>query len=134
MESLQLVHSSFPRLGVGSAGRLHAFEGNDAVLPCGPDANGLSRVTTVEWLRVDGPSPVTLHVLRFSEELVKDKAPEYEGRTRILKDGSLKLAEVRQQDTGTYKWVTLTLAVKPRRSPEVRCFPSALICVSGVSC
>lgn len=79
-------------------------DGNDAVLSCGPVASvDLSQVSVVEWLRVDGPSPVTLHVLRHGQELVKDQAPEYSGRTAVLRDGSLKLLGVRQQDTGTYK-------------------------------
>lgn len=76
-------------------------------LPCGLGAPvDLSHVTTVEWLRVDGPSPVTLHAVRLSEELVKEQHQDYVGRTTILKDGSLKLEGVRQQDTGTYKCVT----------------------------
>lgn len=84
-------------------------DGNDVVLPCGPVASlDLSQVTVVEWLRVDGPSPLTLHVLRHSEELVKDQAPEYAGRTAILKDGSMKLVRVRRQDAGTYKCVKLS--------------------------
>lgn len=76
-------------------------------LPCGLGASvSLSQVTIVEWLRVDGPAMVTLRALRLSEELVKDHDQDYSGRTTILKDGSLKLVGVRQQDTGTYKCVT----------------------------
>lgn len=78
-------------------------------LPCGLGAPlSLSQVTAVEWLRVDGPSPQSVHVLRLSEDLVKDHAQDYLGRTTILKNGSLKLVGVRQQDTGIYKCVTPT--------------------------
>ncbi|XP_056883041.1 uncharacterized protein LOC130522554 isoform X1 [Takifugu flavidus] len=91
------------------AGRLYAFEGKDVALPCGLGAPlSLSQVTAVEWLRVDGPSPQSVHVLRLSEDLVKDHAQDYLGRTTILKNGSLKLVGVRQQDTGIYKCVLLT--------------------------
>lgn len=82
-------------------------DGSDAVLPCAPATSvDLSHVALVEWLRVDGPSPVTVHALRQRQDLVKDQAPEYLGRTAILGDGSLKLLGVRRQDAGTYEWVT----------------------------
>lgn len=77
--------------------------GNDVVLPCGSVTPADLPQVAVEWLRVDGPSPQTVHVLRHSQELVRDQAPEYSGRTAILKDGSLKLGGVRRQDAGTYQ-------------------------------
>lgn len=93
---------------------MSAAHGSDVVLPCGPvTAVDLSQVTAVEWLRVDGASPVTLQVLRHGQELVKDQAPQYSGRTAILQDGSLKLQGVRRQDTGTYRCVTLRLEPHP---------------------
>lgn len=82
-------------------------EGKDGVLPCGLEAPVDSQVITVEWLRVDGPSEVTLKVLRHSKDLVKDQAPQYKGRTSILQNGSLKLLGVQRQDTGTYKYAAL---------------------------
>lgn len=112
------------------------MEGRDVVLPCDVAASAsLSQATTVEWVRTDGPSPRTVHALRSSEELVKDQDPGYAGRTSILKDGSLELVAVRQQDTGTYKCVTRHVSGD---SLEVTCnrndFPSPRIFVSGVSC
>lgn len=88
-------------------GQLHAFEGRDVTLPCavGAPAN-LSQVTVVEWVKVDGPSPKTVHACRFGQELVQDHDADYLGRASILKNGSLKLVGVRQQDTGDYKCVT----------------------------
>lgn len=83
---------------------MYVAEGRDAVLACGPGASvDLSQVSVMEWLRVDGPSQVTLLVLRHGQELVKDQAPEYLGRTALLEDGSMKLLGVRQRDAGTYK-------------------------------
>lgn len=65
----------------------------------------------VEWSRVDGPSPLTVHVLRNGEELVKEKAPEYLRRTAIMEDGSLKMLGVQLWDNGTYRYVTLIFSV-----------------------
>lgn len=94
----------FPGAPFPSDTQVYVAEGRDVVLACGPGASvDLSQVSAVEWLRVDGPSPVTLHVLRHGQELVKDQAPEYLDRTALLEDGSLKLLGVRQRDTGTYK-------------------------------
>lgn len=91
-------------------GQVSAAHGSDVVLPCGPVTSvDLSQVTAVEWLRVDGASPVTLQVLRHGQQLVKDQAPEYSGRTAILQDGSLKLQGVRRRDTGTYRCEMLRL-------------------------
>nr|XP_046236094.1 butyrophilin subfamily 3 member A2-like isoform X2 [Scatophagus argus]XP_046236095.1 butyrophilin subfamily 3 member A2-like isoform X2 [Scatophagus argus] len=64
----------------------------------------------VEWLRVDGPSPLTVHVFRDGQELVKEKAPEYLMRTEIMKDGSLKLSGVQRRDSGTYRCVLLSVS------------------------
>lgn len=89
--------------------QVSVVNGNDVVLPCGPAPPAeLSQVTAVEWLWVNGTSAVTLHVLRHRQALVRDQAPEYSGRTAILRDGSLKLLRVRQQDAGVYKCVLLS--------------------------
>lgn len=94
----------FPGVPFPSDTRVYVAEGMDAVLACGPGASvDLSQVSVMEWLRVDGPSQVTLLVLRHGQELVKDQAPEYLGRTALLEDGSMKLLGVRQRDAGTYK-------------------------------
>lgn len=83
---------------------MYVLDGRDAILPCGPVPSApRPRVTTVEWQRVDGPSPLTLYVLRDGAELPMDQAPAYAGRTAVLKDGSLKLEGVQRNDTGDYK-------------------------------
>lgn len=58
----------------------------------------------VEWSRVDGRSPLIVHVLRDGKDLVKEKAPEYLNRTSMIRDGSLKLDSVRHQDSGRYRY------------------------------
>ncbi|XP_029283444.1 butyrophilin-like protein 3 isoform X2 [Cottoperca gobio] len=83
-------------------GRVSAAAGGDVVLPCRLSSS-VSRVTAVEWTRVDSASPLTVHVLRDGEELVKEKAPEYVGRTAVMEDGSLKLLDVQRRDSGTYR-------------------------------
>ncbi|XP_049424243.1 selection and upkeep of intraepithelial T-cells protein 1-like [Epinephelus fuscoguttatus] len=85
-------------------GRVSAAAGTDVILPCGLTSSySSSGVRAVEWTRVDGPSPVTVHVVRDGEELVREKAAEYHRRTAILEDGSLKLFGVQQRDNGTYR-------------------------------
>ncbi|XP_026225031.1 butyrophilin-like protein 3 isoform X2 [Anabas testudineus] len=92
----------------GSAWRVFAVPGDDVTLPCRSNTpDHPSPVTAVEWLRVDGPSPLTVHVERDGKELVKEKAAEYLGRTAVMDDGSLKLLGVTQQDSGTYRCVLL---------------------------
>ncbi|XP_070849118.1 uncharacterized protein [Chaetodon trifascialis] len=95
-------------LQTSSPGRVFAVVGKDVVLPCRLTASvDTSRVMAVEWSRVDGPSPLTLHVVRDGEELVKEKAPQYLRRTAIMEDGSLKLLGVQRQDDGVYRCVLL---------------------------
>ncbi|XP_038586433.1 uncharacterized protein LOC119911594 isoform X2 [Micropterus salmoides] len=92
----------------GSPWRISAAAGKDVILPCRLTASvDPSPVLVAEWSRVDGPFPVTVHVLRNGEELVKEKAPEYLGRTAIMEDGSLKLLGVQRRDNGTYRCVLL---------------------------
>ncbi|XP_045920019.1 uncharacterized protein LOC123979952 [Micropterus dolomieu] len=92
----------------GSPWRISAAAGKDVILPCRLTASvDPSPVLVVEWSRVDGPFPVTVHVLRNGEELVKEKAQEYLGRTAIMEDGSLKLLGVQRRDSGTYRCVLL---------------------------
>ncbi|GLD71239.1 uncharacterized protein AKAME5_002259200 [Lates japonicus] len=61
----------------------------------------------LEWSRVDGPSPLTVHVLRDGKELAKEKSAEYLGRTDVTEDGSLKLRSVTRRDSGTYSCILL---------------------------
>lgn len=92
-------------LEAGSPGRVFAVPSEDVILPCGSTASVQpSRVTAVEWLRMDSSTPQTVHVERNGRELVKEKAAEYLGRTAVLGDGSLKLLSVTQHDTGTYRY------------------------------
>nr|XP_033465347.1 butyrophilin subfamily 3 member A3-like isoform X2 [Epinephelus lanceolatus] len=87
-----------------SPGRVSAAAGTDVILPCGLTSSySSSGVRAVEWSWVDGPSPVTVHVVRDGEELVREKAAKYHRRTAILEDGSLKLFGVQQRDNGTYR-------------------------------
>ncbi|XP_044039965.1 uncharacterized protein LOC122870153 isoform X3 [Siniperca chuatsi] len=91
-----------------SPGRVSAAAGKDAVLPCRLATSvDPFRVMAVEWSRVDGPSPLIVHVLRNGEELVKEKALQYLRRTAIMEDGSLKLLGVQRRDSGTYRCVLL---------------------------
>lgn len=91
-------------LHTGSPVRVSAVLGKDVLLPCHLTTRvDAPRVVAVEWSRVDGPSPLTVHVVRDGEELVKEKAPEYLRRTAIMEDGSLKLLGVQQRDSGTYR-------------------------------
>ncbi|XP_018545240.1 selection and upkeep of intraepithelial T-cells protein 1 isoform X2 [Lates calcarifer] len=91
----------------GSPGRVFVVSGDDAVLPCRLDTSVPSRVMVLEWSRVDGPSPLTVHVLRNGKELAKEKSVEYLGRTDVTEDGSLKLRSVTRWDSGTYSCVIL---------------------------
>ncbi|XP_026225029.1 uncharacterized protein LOC113168238 [Anabas testudineus] len=92
----------------GSAWRVFAVPGDDVTLPCRSNTpDHPSPVTAVEWLRVDGPSPLTVHVERDGKELVKEKAAEYLGRTAVMDVGSLKLLGITQQDSGTYRCLLL---------------------------
>ncbi|XP_045921442.1 uncharacterized protein LOC123980898 [Micropterus dolomieu] len=95
-------------LQTGSYWRISAVLGKDVILPCHLTTSvDPSRFLAVEWSRVDGVSPLTVHVLRNGKELVKEKAPEYLGRTDIMEDGSLKLLGVKRWDNGTYRCVLL---------------------------
>ncbi|XP_076581505.1 uncharacterized protein LOC143317301 isoform X2 [Chaetodon auriga] len=95
-------------LQTGSSVQVFAVVGKDVILPCHLTTSvDTLRVMVLQWLRVDGPSPLTLHVVRDGKELVKEKAPQYRGRTAIMEDGSLKLLGVQRQDDGTYRCVLL---------------------------
>lgn len=95
-------------LQTGSYWRISAVLGKDVILPCHLTTSvDPSPFLAVEWSRVDGVSPLTVHVLRNGRELVKEKAPEYLGRTDIMEDGSLKLLGVKRWDNGTYRCVLL---------------------------
>lgn len=83
------------------------FAGKDGVLPCRVGTPVDVSHATLEWSRVDGPSPLTLFALRDGEELEKEKAPEYRGRTSLVEHGSLKLLGVTWRDSGTYRYVML---------------------------
>lgn len=84
--------------------QVFALAGKDVTLPCHlATPVDPSRVTAVEWSRVDGRSPLIVHVLRDGKDLVKEKAPEYFNRTSVVRDGSLKLHSVRHQDAGRYR-------------------------------
>lgn len=86
--------------------------GEDAVLPCDLSYSIHSlRVMAVEWSRVDGDFPLTVHVMRDGKELVKEKDPEYLHRTAIMEDGSLKILNVQRWDNGTYRCVTLVFCL-----------------------
>lgn len=45
--------------------------------------------------------------MRDGEELVKEKAPEYIGRTNVMRDGSVMLSKVQPQDNGSYRFIKL---------------------------
>lgn len=89
--------------------QVFAFAGKDVILPCHLATSiDPSHVTAVEWSRVDGRSPLIVHVLRDGKDLVKEKAPEYLNRTSMIRDGSLKLHSVQHQDSGRYRYDATT--------------------------
>ncbi|XP_038586438.1 uncharacterized protein LOC119911597 isoform X2 [Micropterus salmoides] len=106
---ISVIHpASGKPLQTGSYWRISAVLGKDVILPCHLTTSvDPSPFLAVEWSRVDGVSPLTVHVLRNGKELVKEKAPEYLGRTDIMEDGSLKLLGVKRWDNGTYRCVLL---------------------------
>lgn len=94
---------------VDSPVAVFAVAGKDAVLPCRVRTPVDVSHATLEWSRLDGPSPRTLYALRNGEELEKEKALEYRGRTSLVEDGALKLLAVTGWDNGTYRYVMFYL-------------------------
>ncbi|XP_041842143.1 uncharacterized protein LOC121640449 isoform X1 [Melanotaenia boesemani] len=75
----------------------------DAVLPCRSTRPiQLSHVVSLEWLRVDTLFKRTVHVMRDGKELEKEKAMEYRGRTTVMEEGSLKLYNIKPNDTSRF--------------------------------
>ncbi|XP_075891388.1 butyrophilin-like protein 1 [Nelusetta ayraudi] len=57
----------------------------------------------MKWSWFNDISQKIVYAMHNGEELVKEKAPEYIGRTRLMSDGSLMLSEVQPQDNGSYR-------------------------------
>ncbi|XP_034020354.1 butyrophilin subfamily 1 member A1-like isoform X2 [Thalassophryne amazonica] len=78
--------------------------GKDVTLPCRLDVPlNISQVLVMEWQKIDVDPPSTVYVYRRGEELLKEKAKTYHGRTKLLTDGSLMLSSVQLPDNGTYR-------------------------------
>lgn len=82
---------------------VHARPGSAASLPCGvaPPPRLWSSDAVLEWTRVDGWRSVL--VLRGEEELVKEPAAEYVGRTALSRERALTLRDVTARDGGRYR-------------------------------
>lgn len=104
---LEVIHPVAGKpLPSGSHVEVFAIVHHNVSLPCRLTMPvHLSRVKALEWLRVD--TKLTVHVLRDGEELEREKAAEYTGRTAVTEDGSLTLFGVTWRDNGTYRCVLL---------------------------
>ncbi|XP_078137880.1 butyrophilin-like protein 2 [Centroberyx gerrardi] len=85
-----------------------AIVGDDIILPCHLEPAMDAVAMALEWARPD-LEPRFVHVWRDGQDLLINKHPSYEGRTRLfinkLKHGdiSLKLSEVKLSDEGKYR-------------------------------
>ncbi|XP_061566807.1 uncharacterized protein LOC133420945 [Cololabis saira] len=78
----------------------------DGVLTCDvtPPVRGL-QVEMLEWYHVSGGSERTAYVHRRNEDMRKDIADEFRGRTELGEDGSLKIRHLTPNDSGQYRCV-----------------------------
>lgn len=88
-----------------SPGLVIAVAGEDAVLRC--HSHRPLHVVTLEWSWFNDISQKIVYAMHDGEELVKEKAPEYIGRTSLMSDGSLMLSKVQPQDNGSYRFIKL---------------------------
>lgn len=79
--------------------------GEDAVLRC--HGHSRSHVVAMKWSWFNDISQKIVYAMHNGEELVKEKVPEYIGRTRLMSDGSLMLSEVQPQENGSYRFIKL---------------------------
>uniref|UniRef100_UPI003AAB4B47 butyrophilin subfamily 1 member A1-like n=1 Tax=Centroberyx gerrardi TaxID=166262 RepID=UPI003AAB4B47 len=85
-----------------------AIVGDDIILPCHLEPAMDAVAMALEWARPD-LEPRFVHVWRDGQDLLINKHPSYEGRTRLfidkLKHGdiSLKLSKVKLSDEGRYR-------------------------------
>uniref|UniRef100_A0A3B4DR71 Butyrophilin subfamily 1 member A1-like n=1 Tax=Pygocentrus nattereri TaxID=42514 RepID=A0A3B4DR71_PYGNA len=113
---LMLDSSQFPQLDfllwifkvVGPSLPLTAVVGEDLILPCSLQPNISAVGMTVEWLRLD-QADSTVHLYTDHEDISKEQAVSYKGRTALFKEEllkgntSLKLSDIQIYDEGTYK-------------------------------
>uniref|UniRef100_A0AAR2J061 B30.2/SPRY domain-containing protein n=1 Tax=Pygocentrus nattereri TaxID=42514 RepID=A0AAR2J061_PYGNA len=101
----------------------------DLILPCSLQPNISAVGMTVEWLRLD-QADSTVHLYTDHEDISKEQAVSYKGRTALFKEEllkgntSLKLSDIQIYDEGTYKCLvksencTHTLGVSEHTCPE----------------
>ncbi|XP_017555162.1 butyrophilin subfamily 1 member A1-like [Pygocentrus nattereri] len=93
---------------VGPSLPLTAVVGEDLILPCSLQPNISAVGMTVEWLRLD-QADSTVHLYTDHEDISKEQAVSYKGRTALFKEEllkgntSLKLSDIQIYDEGTYK-------------------------------